>query len=79
MTMKGAYTMWFFILLLFLWACFKLGEWSFYLAIFGLLLFFANWVINKLLKPDEMTGDLERAMVVVLKGVAFILLLFWFW
>jgi hypothetical protein len=71
--------MWFFIVLLILWAFFKLGEWSFYLAIFGLLLFFVNWLINKLLKLDEMVGDRERAMVVVLKGIIFILLFFWFW
>ena len=66
------------------------GEWSAAFAMypavysmlamfFGILLFFVNWLINKLLKPDEMVGDRERAMVVVLKGIIFILLFFWFW
>ena len=70
--------MWFFIVLIILSVCLKLGDWSFYLVLCGLLLFFANWVINKLLKPEDST-DGERIIILILKIVVFALIWKWYW
>ena len=70
--------MWFFIVLIILSVCLKLGDWSFYLGLCGLLLFFANWVINKLLKPEDST-DGERIIILILKIVVLALIWKWYW
>ena len=70
--------MWFFIILIILSVCLKLGDWAFYLGLFGILLFFANWVINSLLKPEDST-DGERILILILKIVVFDLIWKWYW
>lgn len=70
--------MWFFIVLIILSVCLKLGDWAFYFGLCGLLLFFANWVINRLLKPEDST-DGERILILILKIVVFALIWKWYW
>ncbi|OKZ60328.1 MAG: hypothetical protein BHV96_03845 [Clostridium sp. CAG:354_28_25] len=70
--------MWFFILLLFVGAIFKFGDPFFYFCLFMILLFFTNWLLNKLFQPEGM-GDRERAVFAIIKAIVFILLWFWFW
>lgn len=71
--------MWFFILLLFLGAILKLGDFFFYVCLFLILLFFVNWVLNKLFKPEEMIGEKERVVFIIIKAIVFFLIGIWFW
>lgn len=71
--------MWFFIILLLVGAVLQLGDNFFYFCIFGIVLFFANILINKLFKPDEMIYEKERVTFVIIKAIVFILVWFWFW
>ena len=70
--------MWFFIVLIILSFCLKLGDLAFYFGLYGLLIFLANWVINKLLKPEDST-DGERIIILILKIVIFVLIWNWYW
>ena len=71
--------MWFFIILLLVGAGLQLGDNFFYFCIFGIVLFFANILINKLFKPDEMIYEKERVVFVIVKAIVFILVWVWFW
>lgn len=71
--------MWFFVILLFVGAILQFGDSFFYFCLFGILLFFANWLLNKLFKPEEMIGEKERVVFVIVKAIVFILVWFWFW
>lgn len=71
--------MWFFIILLLVGAVLQLGDNFFYFCIFGIVLFFANILLNKLFKPDEMIYEKERVVFVIVKAIVFILVWVWFW
>ena len=72
-TYRKEYTMWFFIFLLILAVIFNFGDITFNLAIYGIVLFFANWLINKLLNPEEQS---ERGRNIILIGkIIFFLLI----
>ena len=70
--------MWFFIVLIALGVILKFGDPFFYFCLFVILLFFANWLLNKLFRPEGM-GDRERAVFAIIKAIIFVLLWFQYW